>query len=176
MMRGFQKEWGTRLPKRRASRGFSLLELVLVVACALVLMAAAVPVIDSSLRQFALKSAVSAVTGAIQSTRYQAIFQGCKFQLAFNAATYTYTVSSAAAGAGGTACLAAPVAIANLTNVPLPGRNITLNANVTMQFSPGGAVTLVGGGVIPNLILTQANVASPETIQVSNYGNITVTP
>jgi prepilin-type N-terminal cleavage/methylation domain-containing protein len=159
--------------RHRRSRGFTLLEMVLVVAVSLVLAAIAVPAFQTTLRNFALKSAVSAMSGTIQSTRYQAIFHGCTYQLAFNAAAYNYTISSAAPAAGGQACLAAPVQVGNA--VPLPGTGVTLNNNVTLQFRADGSVaTLVGNA--GNMVLTQAHVAAPETIQVSNNGKITVTP
>ena len=83
------------------------------------------------------------------------------------------TISGAAPAAGGQTCLAAPVQIGNA--VPLPGTGVTLNNNVTLQFrADGSVVTLVGNA--GNMVLTQAHVAEPETIQVSNNGKITVTP
>lgn len=155
------------------SRGFTILELVLVVAISLILAAIAVPAFQTTLRNFALKSAVSALTGAIQSTRYQAIFHGCTYQLAFNAAAYSYTISSAAPAANGQTCLGAPVQVGNA--VPLPGTGVTLNTNLTLQFTANGSVTALVGNA-GNIVLTQAHVAAPETIQVSNNGKITVTP
>ncbi len=74
--------------------GFTLLELVVVVAIAMVLAAIAIPAITNSLRVFTYKSSIAAFTGAIQSTRYQAIYHGCPYQLAFSSSTMTYTVAS----------------------------------------------------------------------------------
>src|SRR5215469_4825211 len=138
-----KRQFGGRsvMPSHRSSRGFTLLETVIVVAASLILAAIAVPAFQTTLRNFALKSAVSALTGAIQSTRYQAIFHGCTYQLAFNAAAYNYTISSAAPAANGQTCLGAPVQVGNA--IPLPGTGVTLNTNVTLQFTANGSVTAV---------------------------------
>ena len=80
-------------PRHLSSRGFTLIETVIVVAIALVLGAIAVPFIQSTIRYFSLRAAASSLSGAIQSTRYQAIFHGCKYQIAFRAATYDYQIS-----------------------------------------------------------------------------------
>ncbi len=158
----------------RAAPGFTLLELVAVVAIVGVLTAITIPMMVNSLRQFALRSAVTAVTGAIESTRYQAVFQGCQYQLAFSAANYNYTVASETPAAAGAACLAAFGAAGNA--IPLPGKGITLNTNVTLVFHPSGLVQATQGS-LNNIVLTQQYLpAAPETIQVSSYGRITVTP
>ena len=175
MTRSPQRQHQAKALHRRdaASRGFSMIELVFVVLIALVLASLAVPAVLSSVRYFQLRSAVSAVTGAIQSTRYQAIFHGCTYSVAFSQVNYNYTISSWAPPPGGSVCLAAPV-VSN--PIPLPGTGgVTLNNNVTLQFSPNGTVTATVG-LASNIILTQAHIAAPETITVSNYGKTTVTP
>lgn len=158
----------TRESRMRGSRGFTLIEVVVVVAIAMVMMAAAVPVVQASMRYFQLRSGISAVTGAIQSTRYQAIFQGCPYQLAFTAATRSYQVSSTTPLAGGVGCTAAYVAVGGA--VPIFGNALTLGADTTMQFHPGGSVTPAGG-----IAMTVGNGAQVATISVSNYGNVNVT-
>ena len=162
-------------PRHLTSRGFTLIETVIVVAIALVLGAIAIPFIQSSTRYFSLRAAASSLSGAIQSTRYQAIFHGCKYQIAFRAATYDYQISSEAPAAGATTCAGA------FTNVggpiPLAGARtgVTLNADVTLQFSPGGIVQPVAGNMAA-ITLTQPGVTTAETIQVSTYGKVLVTP
>jgi prepilin-type N-terminal cleavage/methylation domain-containing protein len=175
---GSKQQWDLRSgQKRRApSRGFSLIEMVIVVAVGMITTAIAIPIVQSSWRYFTLRAAVSSFTGAIQSTRYQAIFHGCTYTIAFNAGAYNYQISSSAPAAGAGACLAAPVAVGN----PIPlaggvGAGVTLNANVNFTFSASGTVTPAAGNPAA-ITLTQANVAAPETITVSNNGKITVTP
>jgi Tfp pilus assembly protein FimT len=152
----------------RRSRGFSLLELVGVLAVALVMSAMAVPVIQSSLSSFRLRGAVASVTGAIQSTRYRAIFDGCPYQIAFSKASNTYQVSNTVTGA---ACAA------TFTNVggPIPfatPSQVTLSQDVTLQFSPGGSIQVITGSLSFNLTATGSS--NQRAIQVTKYGSITV--
>jgi prepilin-type N-terminal cleavage/methylation domain-containing protein len=167
--------YGTERARRRqpSSRGFTLIELVIVVAITLVLTGITVPAVQATLRYFWLRAAVSSLSGAIQSTRYQAIFHGCQYRVAFNAAAYNYTILSAAPAANGQACLGAPVQVGNA--IPLAGSGVTLNTSVTLQFNPSGTVNALVGNAA-NIVLTQTGIANPETIQVSNNGKITVTP
>jgi prepilin-type N-terminal cleavage/methylation domain-containing protein len=156
------------------ARGFTLIELVIVVAIVFVMMAIAIPLAMSAMRQFALKSAVASLTGAIQSTRYQAVFQGCQYRLTITAATYNYKIANEVPAAAGQPCLAAFGADGN--SIPLAGSNVALNNNLTLVFHPSGLVQATTG-TLTNIVLTQQNMPnSPETIQVSNYGRITVTP
>jgi Tfp pilus assembly protein FimT len=178
MIRGSQMQNQARVHNRRraSSRGFSTIELVIVVAIGLTMAGMVIPVIQSSVRYFALRSAVSSLTGAIQSTRYQAIFHGCKYQIAFTQATYSYQISAELPlPAAPTVCSGAYANVG--TAVPLAGANnqVSLNADVTLVFSPGGTVTATKG-TLGGIQLTQANRTVPETIQVSTYGKILVTP
>ncbi len=176
MICGFPKKHRTRhLDRRRASRGFTLVELMLVVAVGLILAGMAVPVIQNTMHVYALRSAITSLTGAISSSRYQAIFHGCKSQVVFTAASYSYQVQSEAPAYGGLACAAAFTNVGNA--VPLQGHGPTLGANITLTFSPGGAVTSTPAASPITLVLTYPGTALPaETITVSNYGNVTVAP
>jgi prepilin-type N-terminal cleavage/methylation domain-containing protein len=83
----------------RRNSGFSLLELTMTLAVGLILAAMAVPAVRSSIQYFRVRSAVSSITGAIQSTRYRAIFDGCH-NIAFNSTANTFQVASETAVAG----------------------------------------------------------------------------
>jgi len=71
----------------RSARGFTIVELVIVVAIAMVVIAMAVPGIRRVTQLYAMRSAVTSLTSAIQSARYNAIFHGCRYQLVFTAAS-----------------------------------------------------------------------------------------
>jgi len=160
--------------RTRCARGFTILELLIVITIAALLASIAIPSLLTTLRVMALRSAVASLTGAIQSARYQAIFHGCSYQVAFSSATYSYTVASMAPAFGGQTCLAAFGAAGPA--IPLAGRGVGLNAPVTIWVHPSGLVQATAGN-LNTIVLTHASMpGSPETIQVSNYGKITVTP
>jgi prepilin-type N-terminal cleavage/methylation domain-containing protein len=155
----------------RKNSGFTLIELLLVVAIGMILAAISIPVITNSLRVFTFKSSIAAFAATIQSTRYQAIYHGCPYQLAFKASTMTYTVASETPAAGNTSCLVAMSAPA--AAIPLPGRGVKLNGDLTLFFHPSGQVQATVGSLSP----TMTYLSQPtETITISAFGRIYVTP
>jgi prepilin-type N-terminal cleavage/methylation domain-containing protein len=177
----FQNLLGNRSDKRRyqgpakkhdggcSDRGFTIVELLVTMTVGIILATYAVPLLQNAMNFFKVRSAATSVSGAIQSTRFQAIFHGCPYALAFNSAAMTYQVSTQLPGGAGCAAV--------FTNVgpALPIANaatVTLNQNVTFQFRPGGLTQTTVGA--PTLILDSHG--SKETITVSTYGNVTVTP
>ncbi|HEY2820829.1 MAG TPA: prepilin-type N-terminal cleavage/methylation domain-containing protein [Candidatus Acidoferrum sp.] len=176
MIRSSQIRKGATV-RARAIRGFTLLELVIVVAIGLLMAAVAIPSITNTLRVYKMRSAVTGLTATVSSARYQAIFHGCKTQLVLTASNYTYQISSEQPAYGGQACL---TAFAPITAVlPLTSNGIALNQTVTLTFSPGGGVSSNPAMSPIQMILTYPGFTGnvpQETIRVSNYGNITVTP
>jgi len=181
-------------------RGFSGIEITVVVAIALVLMAVAVPTANTIMGAFRLQNAVNAVTGAIQATRLQAISTTTPHKLTFTAATNTYQVQYCLDTVTGQPCTilttartysnimlssVTPTATTTYTGpaaggIPFSGVNsgVVLSANTTFYFRPGGAVqSTEGTTTCPTLTpftLTYNNVT--KTITVGCYGQITVTP
>jgi len=159
--------------RSNSARGFSLIELLVVVVIGLIMTAMAIPLLNNAISYFRLRGAVSSVTGAIQSTRYQAIFQGCPYQVVFTAATSTYQIKNQCpVGGTFTNVCSAPLTVCP---VPLSGSGIpvTLTADITMTFSPGGKVTSPPPPI--QMVITYGG-KPPETIAVSTYGSINVNP
>jgi Tfp pilus assembly protein FimT len=145
-------------------RGFSTVELFLVVIIGTILTAITIPQVNSIMNQYRLQSAVASSTWAIQSTRYQALMAGYPYQVVFKQSTGSYQIQNLIPGA---------TTYANVgTAVPLSGSAVTLNQDTTFLFKPNGSVTAATGGL--NFTLTYHG--ATESITVSNYGNISVTP
>jgi len=159
----------------RQVRGFSLVELVIVVAIAMIVMAMAVPGIRRSLQFLSFKSATTSVSGAIQAARYNAIFHGCRYQLVFTQASNSYTVANQVPAAGNTTCTG--VYGTPSAAIPLPSKGISLTANTTMQFFPDGTVATspASNPMTISLSYTASGLAN-EGITVTKYGKITVYP
>lgn len=177
MIRSSQIRKGATV-RARAARGFTLLELVVVVAIAMLLAAMSIPSITNTLRVYKMRSAVTSFTSAISSARYQAIFTGCKTQLTISKASYNYQFASEAPALTGSTCLAAFVNVGS--TVPFMGKGVAINQDVVLTFSPGGSVTSVPvQAPLVQIVLTYPGFTTTvpqETVAVSSYGNITVTP
>lgn len=154
----------TKHPRR--SRGFSLLEMVIVVAICLIVAAIAVPTINSVMTTYRLRAAVSSVTGAIQTTRYQAISSGYAYQIVLSKTNSTFQVQSDPNRTGNFANVGNAIPLAS-SSIP-----VVLGADTTLQFRPSGLVQAAVGAT--TLTLTYGG--NTETITVSNYGNVKVTP
>jgi len=142
--------------------GFSLIETVLVLSVILVVTSFALPVAQSAMANYRLRTTVSTLSGVIQSTRYQAISQGYPFQVVFDKTAGTYQLKSNPALDG---------VFANVGGVvPIGSASTTLGANATLQFSPGGSVKATAGTM--TLVVTGSG--RTGTVTVSNYGNVNV--
>jgi Tfp pilus assembly protein FimT len=158
--------------RRRHVHGFTLLELLFVLVIVILMTAMAVPLVNNVLGLYRLRSAVSSVTGLIQSARYQAISSGYAYQVVLSQAASTFQVQSDPNRTGTFTNYCVPVAAS--CPVPLSNSGITavLGADTTLQFRPSGIVTATAGST--TLTLTYGS--KTETITVSSYGNIKVTP
>jgi len=169
---------GAPIVKRHATAGFTLIELLVVIAIGSVLTVIAIPIIGNAMKSYRLMAAVSAATGAIQSTRYAAIMHGYPgtgnpgyaYEITFTPATNAFQVLAMVPPA----TTYSPVG----TAVPIsrPG-DVTISRAVTYQFSAGGTVTETSGNMsfqievlapVTNLIVLS------NTITVSGVGNVSV--
>jgi Tfp pilus assembly protein FimT len=135
----------------------------------------AIPLVNSTLTNYRIHGAASAVSSSLQSTRYLAIFNGYPFQVVYNSAALTYQVKSDPTRTGTFTAYCVPAA----ASCPIPlagsGLNVVLNADTTFTFSPGGTTqsTTAAAGVT-TMVITYSG--KTETITVSSYGNVKVTP
>jgi len=161
--------------KAEAARGFSLLELSFVVLIGIVMTAIAVPLVNNVMNGYRLRGAASAVTSSIQATRYQAIFNGYPFRLVIDHNALTYQVQNDVGRVGAFVNYCVPAAPACPVSVTATSKEVTLDADTTFTFSPGGGVTsTTAAGGITTLVVTYQG--KTETITVSSYGSIKVTP
>jgi Tfp pilus assembly protein FimT len=157
----------SRRPQIATSKGFTLLELCVAMLFILVTTAFAIPVVTSSLNAYRLNSAVTSVTAAIQSTRYQAISAGYPYSVVFDKAAATYQIKSDPNNVG---------VFANVGN-PIPfGRANWMSQSTTFVFRPGGAVQSPQAAANGTTTMTVTYNSKIETIMVSGYGRIQVTP
>ncbi len=155
----------------RRVAGLTLIELMISVSVASILVGIAVPLAKNALAAYDLSAAVAAVSGAIQSTRYQAIAAGCQYTISFYPSSTNYQVSGESLSGTPPSC--SPM----FSDVggPIPwsdSGNITMSDATTLQFSPNGSVTATTG----SLVFSITNGAQTETVTVSGVGNVTLSP
>lgn len=147
--------------------GYTLVEITVALSIILVISAMALPRIDAAVANYRMRAAVSAVSGAIQATRYRAIYEGCSTSISLNKASGQYQISHKLSN-GSCASTFSPIG----NPIGFAAAPIQLGQDTTLQFNPGGSVAVLAGSAT----LTLSSGTLSETIQVSNYGNITVTP
>ena len=159
-------------PRQRRTLGFSLIEMVLVISILLITVALAIPLLNNIMSAYRLRSAVSSVTGFIQSARYQALASGYAYQVVLNKAASTIQIQSDPNRIGTYTNLCVPAAASCPIPISGSGIPVVLGADTTLQFRPSGIVTATAGSTT----LTLAYGGKTETITVSSYGNVKVTP
>jgi type IV fimbrial biogenesis protein FimT len=146
------------------SKGFTLIELALVISIVMILLAMGIPKFNQAISAYRLRAAADSAAWAMQSTRYQALQKGYTYELTINATNNTYQVLSKPTGAG---------SFSNVGSaVPLTSALITVGATTTLTFSPNGSVSLVAGAQS----VTFTFQGQTETVTVTNYGSVTVAP
>ena len=152
----------------------SIVELLIVVAIAMVMAALAIPTTRSAVANYQLNAAVDTASGAIQTTRYQAIMHGYPYQVDFDSTANTVQVSSEIPPA----VIFSPVANAlPISSSPVVMAVGTANAasagHAILQFKPNGSISIASGQAAP-LSFTISYYGTTKTVTVSNYGSISV--
>ena len=152
--------------KRRATAGFSLIELLVVLAIGTVLTVIAVPITINAMKSYRLTAAVSAATGAIQATRYAAIMHGYPgtgspgygYEITFTPATNSYQVYAMVPPAITYSPVGTAVPISRLGDA-------TISRTVTYQLAPEARSRK------PQLSLTwlfRLPIAGPHPVRLGN--------
>lgn len=152
--------------RRRNSRGFTMPEILVTVFVAIIVTAIAVPIYNDTMMNWKMNSMASAISGAISSTRYQALSKSQIYTLAVSAPANTYVVTDV------TTNTAAPA-------VPLPSNQILVNGGSgtsTFTLCPNGVVYGAGGVCVTGSPNPPALSVSYKTrqidINVSSVGNV----
>lgn len=151
---------------RSGNRGFSLIELVVVLGIALVMFAIALPSIRTSMDGIRHRNAVAAATNAIQATRYQALRDGRRYAITFNPGAGTYQVSAIPAGGAAFVNVGGPI--------PLGNAQVSLDIGSRLEFAPNGTVTATAGALTFNVQYGTGSNMKSHAITVSRVGHVTV--
>jgi len=161
-----------RGPLARAGNpcGFSAIELMVTVSVMIIVLAGSVPITQSVLTSYHLNAAATAVTGAIQSTRYQAISVGCPYTIAFTQGSTYYQIATEVASGSPPACASTFTNVGGTISWSGSG-DVSLSPSTTLQLNPNGSVTATTG----SLSFALSTGAHTSTITISGVGNVSIT-
>src|SRR5882762_164447 len=149
------------------SRGFSMIEMLIMLAIGTILTIMAIPSVNAGLRNYRIDGAISAVTWAIHSTRYQALMQGYPYQVVLTSAANNYQIQSSPTG------IAGPYSNVG-TPVPVSSWPVLLSSDITLNFRPKGFLSSTPAVTGLTFTLTYKGVC--QRLTVTNYGNVSDTP
>jgi prepilin-type N-terminal cleavage/methylation domain-containing protein len=147
--------------------GFTLLEIVVAVVIGVILTALAIPVISHAVADMRMNSTVSAFSGALSSSRYQAIRDSQTYTLVLTAPSNTYVLTNTSTNTAGR-----PVLLSSY--VPINGGA----GSFTYSLCPNGTVCGAGGctgNVNQPPALSFTHQGRQINVAVSEVGNVTAT-
>ena len=160
--------------KRHTNSAFTMIEIMIVLAISMLLAGIALPIMTNAMNSYRQSAAVSAATGAISATRFQAIMRGYPYEIVFTSSTMSYQVYNEPSGA-----TCPPTFSAVGTAIPLPSAGgitmtqstatYTFNANGTV-YGPVSTVSPCPNTAVPTLQIK--NSVKSNTITVSGVGNV----
>lgn len=142
---------------RAESAGFSLIEILIVVALIAVLAGTAAPIVAEGVRQFAINSAGQQVASTIRTARFQAVARNTGLRVRFNypAAGQYQVVDTASVAVG---------------DVQLLPTGISFGASTDLDISTAGRVTTAGTPL--TIVVTNGTAEHDRTITVSASGRV----
>jgi Tfp pilus assembly protein FimT len=156
------------------SRGFTIIELLLVVIFGMIMAAMAIPATRSAIASLQLSAAVDSASGAIQSTRYQAIMHGYPYQVDFDSTANTFQISNEVPPSTTFTAVgnAVPVSASSVT-IGVGTTNSSSTGHLILQLKSNGSVTASSGQSMPVSFTITYN-GTTKTLTVSNYGAVSV--
>jgi Tfp pilus assembly protein FimT len=146
------------------AKGFSLVEMLIMLAIGTILTIMAVPSIKAGLRNYRIDGAISSITWSIHSTRYQSLMNGYPYQVVFTSANNSYQIQNLPTGSASYANVG--------SSVPFSAYPVVLSADTTLNFKPNGFVQATTGAL--NFTITYQGVC--QKLTVTNYGNVSISP
>ena len=148
-------------------RGFSLIEIMLVLLIIMILMGISLPSVRSSMDAIRHRNAVTVATTAIQSTRFLAIRDGVRYAVTFSAALpASYQIRRVPPGGAAFVNVGAAV--------PLGNAQVSMASGRRYEFAPNGMVTVTGGPMDFIVQYGQGSAMRVHTVTVTRVGHVTV--
>jgi len=158
-----------------------------VVAIGSLMTVVALPIISTTMSNVHLSAAASSLSGAAQSSRYQAISSGCGILLTVSAQSYQLT-SAAGNPPACSAFTPLPTSLIPYTSTEISLTAVSVNGGAAVaintsnptaafQLNPSGMVTATSTTVPPTnytFILSQSKGAATKQVNVSGMGYVTV--
>jgi len=158
-----------RLARKGNPCGFSVIELLVTLSVIVIVLAGSVPITQGVLKSYHLNAAATAVTGAIQSTRYQAIMVGCAYTIAFTQNSTSYQIATEVPSGSPPTCASTFTNVGGTISWSGSG-DVSLSPSTTLQLNPNGSVTATTG----SLSFALSAGAHTSTITISGVGNVSV--
>jgi type II secretory pathway pseudopilin PulG len=159
------------IPKAKEERGFSLTELVVVLLGGMILLALAVPALDTTLDQYRVVLAAQSVTSQLQFARMKAVSSNESYRVNFPAGTSDYRVETSTG-----AIVAGPFTLPPgiQWNTEDGGSGVTFPGRFVV-FLPTGSVPASGNGATGRAkLINQSGVRVDILVQVG--GSVRATP
>ncbi len=116
---------------RKGSRGFSVIELLMVLLAGSIIAAIAIPTYQSAKSSMQVTATANAIAGAVSQTRYSALMNSQVYTLTITAPANTYLATNISTGVSS-------------SSVPLPSTLVQINggasATYTFTLCPNGTV------------------------------------